>query len=475
MPSYLSDTFRGGISPFEDRGLPGAGKFVKNIDIRKDLDSLSCQYALIDETSATAFNSLATFIVPCTNGKTYAFFNNGRIYERQSDKSWTLVYTDTQESTTGIIGAAEFWEAGSSFLYWATATRLNRKPIPGNGVTPWNDVNTGGTGAWPKTNLTSSTWHTMREVLGALQVCNGSDIAQVSYGDSSYTTSILGLVPGNISQCLIERGTNVVVGCNRKDGISNSGMFVWDGYSDAYLSKRLVPVNSINALIDIDVPLMQVGSNGAVYYSDTNAAPPIFTFPGGGKVNPGGVCNDNGIALFGVFGNGAGKTGIYSYGQKKGGMYHTLSLEYALTCDEIGAVCKVGDDILVSYKSGTDYGIKRVNTAAKATGIFESLDFKAPPDAKLGGVLPMWEKIIIKTKPLPGGTKIYCSRRINKDGIFDTLPCNLISGADRFETAGATEAVFLCGDKSRRFEYQITLVPSSNLTPEVLEVEVVFS
>ena len=53
MASYLIDSFEGGISPFNTKGPKGSGKMVKNADIRKSMNSLTCQQALVDETIDT--------------------------------------------------------------------------------------------------------------------------------------------------------------------------------------------------------------------------------------------------------------------------------------------------------------------------------------------------------------------------------------------------------------------------------------
>ena len=49
MGIFQTISWRGGISDYEDKGIPGAFKFAANIDIRKLIDSISCQQALMDE------------------------------------------------------------------------------------------------------------------------------------------------------------------------------------------------------------------------------------------------------------------------------------------------------------------------------------------------------------------------------------------------------------------------------------------
>ena len=47
--AFIINSFRGGLSDYEDKGLPGCFKFAKNLDIRKEADTLTCGQALEDE------------------------------------------------------------------------------------------------------------------------------------------------------------------------------------------------------------------------------------------------------------------------------------------------------------------------------------------------------------------------------------------------------------------------------------------
>ena len=49
MPIYEIKSFKGGLSQYEDKGIPGAFKFATNLDIRKRIDSISANQALTDE------------------------------------------------------------------------------------------------------------------------------------------------------------------------------------------------------------------------------------------------------------------------------------------------------------------------------------------------------------------------------------------------------------------------------------------
>lgn len=477
MASWLINTFNAGISDYENKGARGSFKAGQSLDIRKLIDSLSCQQAIANETitDGGGLTDLPLFMFPASDGQFYAFCRDGKIFRRTSGGVWALMYTDTNESGN-IIGAAQWVNKnGWTYLMWATPTRLNVKKLIGpaySNTEPWADVNVADTGTWPKTNLTSATWHTMVEVNGTLQIANKNVLALVGF-DFSYTNLALQLVPHNLAKAIIERGVNAIVGCDRDDNIGKSGMFQWDQISQNYNNKKILPVKSINALIDTDKPLAQVGTKGALFYTDFLNSLPITYFPGGGQCYPDGVENDDGLALFGVFGNGTGNTGIYSFGKKRNNAPYALNLEYPITCDEIGSVKKVGTDLFISYKNGSNYKIAKVNTSAKAQGSYYGLDLEVPAKY-IADALPLFTKVRLKTAPLPSGTNIEVWRRIDKNLSNGFTPANMEGGSTQFNTTGAQEAWFYIGDYGKIIEPKLILNPSGNNTPEVYSIEVFF-
>jgi len=530
MAVYEIYHWLGGIADYEDRGIRGAFKFGSNLDIRRDVDSLKVGQALEEEglnasqsTSAsqspsrsvsvsasasvsssrspspspgthsqsasgspsaslspsasqsqsssvsgspspssaltTVFKDLIHTFVKCTDGNTYGFGNAGYIYKRDSGGDWTQVYKDPDGA---IKGAAEWYsDAGKTYLYWACDTELKRKEIPG--VSNWNDVQT------VADNLTSATWHTMREAGGSLIIANKTKLALVGY-DSSYTPEALNLIPGNLANTIVERNGRVIIGTAR----------VAD------------PTKGINAAIDTEVPLAQVGDDGKVFFANMTDTVPAIVFPGGGKVNPGGVTNEvesvnffeweegesswidkqsiGNLALFGVFGGDAGKGGIYSYGRKKKNHSITLNLEYLLDEDEIGAVASVGGTVIASYRDGTDFGVQAVDGTTKATGTYEGLDYRAP--VKLPASITTWKYAELFMSPLPSGASVQFWYRVDKTGSF--IQAYTADGSTSFSTASGDKVVFRIGVDGEIFEPKIVLVPTVNSSPEVFRCRIFF-
>jgi hypothetical protein len=527
MPVFEIKSYRGALSDWEDKGTPGAFKFGSNLDVRKDIDSLTCNQALVDEgldeghspslspspsaslsyspslspsgsvsntpsptaspsaspsttpspsVSAspsntpsssisfspspsagltTVFNDLIRFFVKCSDGYTYGFGSTGSIYRRDSDGFWMQVYKDPNGA---IKGAEEKPSStGKRWLYWATDLQLNRKEIPG--LSNWNDVQT------VANNLRSASWHTMKQIGGALKICNLDYLAFVGY-DDSYTNEALDLIPGNYTKTLVERNGRVVIGTY----------------------KATDPNNGINSAIDAEYPIIQVGNDGYVYFADFSNSISIKRFPGGGKTNPGGVCNEverpemfdweenalswidkqeiGNMALFAVYSTETGRGGIYSYGRRNKNKPFVMNLEYQFDADELGAIVNIDGTTLVSYRDGTDFGVKAVSNTIKATAIYEGIDLRAP----IKGVsnITNWKNAEVFMKPLPANSSVSFYYKVNKTGDW-------IQAGNTYNSANGKKAVFPIVVDGEIFEPRVVLTPYLNTTPEIHRIRINFN
>lgn len=532
MAIYEITSCRGGLSDYEDKGTPGSFKFAANLDIRKVQDSISCNQALVDEGLlssrspsasvspslspsassslsesasisptpspsssvslspsttpsvsvslspsvtpsssispspspsaglSTVFGDLIRYFVKASDGYTYGFGSTGYVYRRDQDGYWQVVYKDALGE---IKGAEEKPAAGGKFyLYWATDKTLKRKDI--SGLTNWNDVEV------VAQNLKSDVPHTMKQVAGSLMIANGSYIAMVGY-DDSYTNEALDMIPGNIAKTMIERNSQLIVGCYR-EGNTTTG---------------------VNAAIDAEYPLAQIGDDGELHFSDMANTIPIKRFPGGGKVNTGGVTNEidqatffqweqtadswldsqsvGNLSLWAVYNADTGKGGIYSYGRKNKNHPVVMNLEYQFDADELGALVTVEGTTLVSYRDGSSFGVKAVDATTKAQGIYEGLDFKAP--TKKNEVLTEWSRHEVFIAPLPSGTSIQFYYRLNKTGTWKLG--RTASGEVSFSIANATKATFVINGEGEIFEPRLVLNPSFNVAPEVYRQRTFFT
>jgi len=524
---YEITSFRGGLSDDEDKGIMGSFKFGSGLDIRKRKDTLSSGQALEEEglfasrspslsaspsssasSSAspsysrspsptpspsasqspsvsvslspsatpsysispspspsggitTVFRDLILFFVKCSDGYTYGFGNTGYIYRRDADGIWLQVYKD---SNGKIKGACEKPSSnGKLWIYWATDRVLKRKQIPGR--SDWNDAET------VNTNLESADWHTMVQTAGGLKIANRDVLGLVGY-DDSYTNEALDLIPGNFAKTLVERNGRVIVGTYRAAD----------------------PNKGVNAAIDSEVPLAQVGDDGEIFFSNMSDSIPVKRFPGGGKCNPGGVANlieqvnffeweENALswidkqsvgnlAIFGVFGADSGTNGIYSYGRKYKNHPFTLNLDHLMDVDEIGAVTVVDGTILASYQDGSSFGVKAVDADNKTEGVYEGLDFKAPIKKPID--ITVWESAELTMAPLPSGSWVEFWYKLDKTGDF--VRAYVMDGStQRYSTASTKKVLFRIQRESQIFEPRIVIHPSGNQTPEIHRARIYFS
>ena len=533
MPVLEHKSFLGGISTHNDRGIRGSFKFGSNLDIRKVNDTLSCGQALKEDglfgtshsqssslspspsvspsgsvssspsssnspsrssspsgsasrsasaslspsasqspsssrsasPSASAglnnvYEDLVLFWVKATDGNTYGFGDEGHIYRRYSDGFTRMVYTDSRGKIKGAIEKPS--SDGKTYLQWATDTQIKRKELPG--ASTWNDVTE------IADNLTGSEWHTMKQIGGANYVANGSKLALVGY-DDSWTNEALNVIPGNQIKTIIERNGRAVLG-TYKTGYPNKG---------------------INGAIDTEYPLIQRGDDGELYYADFTNTIPVRRFPGGGRVNPGGVANEidqvdvfdwvfgadswvdkqsiGNMSLWGVFSAGAGTNGVYSFGRKHKDQPFTLNLEYEMDVDEIGAIITVDGTTLISYRNGSSVGVKAVDLDNKAIATWESLEFRSP--IKKAEQPTYYSHVELFMDELPAGCRVGLSYKRNKSD--DWITAYTGNGDSVFSTQGAKKATFRITAEMDIYELQVTLTPNGNNAPEIHRIRTYFN
>lgn len=439
----------GGVSDYSDRGILGSFKMASGLDIRKQTDSISCQQGLTT-IGAGVVTDLILFLVPSSDGNTYGFGDTGKVYKITSSGTVTLAYTTTGK----VTGAAEWTHDNDKYyLYWTVGTNLHRKEIPGN--TGWTDVDADA--GWPKTNLENVAWHTMKVADALLLICNGPFIAMVGY-DQSYMVEAMQVYPDELTKTIIERQDYAIIGTYKSSDMEKGALYSWKSDFDLFVKRKEIPAKGVNALIDTEITLMQAGNGGGFFYSDLSNVLAVSSASTETQVNPDGVDVDDGLGLFGMY--GGANSGIWTLGRKRKNAPFVLNLDYPLTADEIGSVKNIGSTILVSYRSGATYGLKKVDSTLKGTGTYYSLDLIAPKEF----VRPLlWKSIILKTKDMPTSTSIECYYRVNKNGDW-------VQAKMQDEVATHTsgmEAIFLIGAEGSILEFKLVLNPNGNNTPEI--------
>ena len=202
MPEYLPyiiDSFRGGISDEQTRGIKGAYKFSYGIDIHRRRDSLYCNWAMSTIGLSASVNDLIKYTIQARDGSTYAMGHLGSVYAisgKVDDPVLTYVYTDYNGE---IKGAAEWKQSdGNTYLYWATNTSIARRTFNGQPDTPWPD---GSVTQDYKTTLDASDYHPMKQAGGNLSIGNSNFLAIIDY-TGNFNPAAMNLRPGNIIKTL---------------------------------------------------------------------------------------------------------------------------------------------------------------------------------------------------------------------------------------------------------------------------------
>ena len=309
----------------------------------------------------------------------------------------------------------------------------------------------------------------MKQIGGANYIANGSKLALVGY-DDSWTNEALDIIPGRLIKTIIERNGRAVEGT----------------YPAGY------PNKGINGAIDCEYPLIQIGDDGNLFYADFNSSMPIKRFPGGGRVNPGGVANEveeieifdwvfgadswvdrqtlGNMSIWGVFDADIGKNGLYYYGRKNKEQPFTLNLEYLMEVDEIGAVVNVDGTTLASYRDGTDFGVRAVDPDIKAEGIWEGLEFRFP--TKKAEQITRVSHVEVFMDLLPTGCSVYFYYQKNKSGTF--VQAYTAEGGEAFTATNGKKATFRIGEEMDIFEPRIRMVSSGNTTAEIFRIVTYF-
>ena len=417
---YNIKSFTGGISDFADKGMAGSGKFVSGCNIRDKSDGLKCNQALAQEGSGV-IEDLVLWFVATPDNDIYGFGDTGKIYKRTNSTGvWTKVHTDSNGKIKGAALGYKFISAGvfHTYLYWATDTRLNRKLIPGE--SNWSDVNSGD-GGFPKTNLSSSDWHMIKQINEYVLVANDNKMAGVAVDDDSYSNEInTGTLPPSVSiTAITARENDLVAACSSKDLSEQGCLYAVDMINVDWVSRANMSFKKVDAAIDGEQFLMV--AEGKLWYSNMYNRIPVLDIPGNGSVIPGGVALKDNLCLFAV-GNAVRKSGdsdvacngIYAYGRVRNASSPVFNLEYPIICDSMGAIISANDKIFVSYKLDDDYIVATLDANNKQVGEYESLELAAPytqfPNRS------HVESIVLKTKPMPENTKIQVYYRLNLTG-----------------------------------------------------------
>jgi len=464
-------SFRGGISEHGNKGPKGSFKFGYGLNIRDGEDTLKANQALKKDSSTTVTDLPLAFVIG-SDGNKYAFGDTGKIYRKVSG-TWSLVYT---ESGGRITGAVEFVSTGGTFILYATQTKLRKISLTNAGGTWSGNVSDAGTFSDGR----AGTWHTMIVALGVVLINDGPYQAIYDYEDA-FNATALTLSPGKLAKVLAAIDNKEWIG-TEKDRTGKGWLVDWDRQQDSWLKEKPAQGGTVNAIGYLELGLiLQVGDEGKLKYFNRSDSSPLKVIPGTANLYPNAITEHNTIPHFGM--NGGTKNGVYSYGRFDKNDPLALNLEYVpshgkLTGTEIGALASDGDDIYVSWKDGSTYGIDVTDQSNKADAVYESLEFNAghPESEKF------WTMVKVVTRKLPASTEVkvfYRTTRAPDDDEYDDpdewIPTTMSDERDAIDGTGETKGIFNVEGLGENYEVRIEIYPNGNNTPEVVSANTYFA
>lgn len=338
MSTYQVKSFRGGISEYEDKGIPGSFKFAVNADIRRSNDSLSAGQALIDEginagsTSASPSPSASTS--PSGSPSTTASPSASVSPSSSPSKSPS---PSTGESDSPSLSASLSASPSASV---SPSTSISASPSPSSGLeSVFEDLikvfveskdgytyGFGNAGCIYRRDSDGFWMRLYKDPDGAIKGASEwyDDAGKLWLVWATDTLLKKKEIPGQLNWNDVITVGNLVSSewhTMREAGgalmICNKEFVAYLGYDGSFTPEAvdLIPGNiaktiverdgravfgtvrasdtsrGVNGAIDSEVPLAQVGTDGEVFYANMIDSIPVLRFPGGGKVNPHGVTN----------------------------------------------------------------------------------------------------------------------------------------------------------------------------------------
>ena len=347
---------------------------LSNSDIHTELGSVKCQLALAKESGATILDACYQAVAP--TGDTYFFSStDGSIFKRTQAGTYSAVRTNGNGAHKGACYY-------NSYIWYATSTKLGKFDLSST----WSDS---------EEDLTAGE-HPMLQFDLGLYIGNDNDVAMVDSADT-FNGSALDLPVECDILALKDYGDDLLVAEKPGDYITDCKIFRWDTVADSWTISDPIKETSINTFIDADnVIYVQAGDNGNIYMytgQELQLVNQIRDFDTT-TVNHQLSTNYKGRALI------ANGDTVYSLHSKTQSMETALCGEYTISQSgaTIISIRAVGDDLLVAWGDGTDYGVDNISTN-RASAVIKTPLFRSYHTIEVGYAdLPTGTSISIATQ-----------------------------------------------------------------------------
>ena len=368
-----------GLGDSKWSGIAGAVAECVGLDIHSTPGITKARQKLTKESGSTV-TEFVKVAVAASNGYSFWFSaDSGKIWARNSSGSWSLAYTTSAAAgESKCLGAMEY----NGYVYWATQSRLHRAAIA-NADDSWGTVDLN----WATFTVTDSSFHPMAIQDLTLFVGDGNQVAEVSDA-GVFSANVLDInTPLRIS-AMIAYNIDLLIGTYVADTVNRTELIRWDTVSSSWNTTDPIEEQGINAFIrDDNYVYVNAGKAGNLYFYNGEQLVPFKRIPGTysttqtAKVHAGSVANYQGVPVFGfsnITGNPA-KQGVYSFGSYSRDYQKVLDLSWVISADvtssaEVGAILALDMDLCVAWKSGSSYGVDKVDVSNKyASAYFETM------------------------------------------------------------------------------------------------------
>lgn len=440
-PITITNFFNGGISDSRWSGLQDSLYRMVGLDPHSEPAVLKAEQAL-DNDSGAVVTEFVKYQVVSSNTYTYHFSaDSGKIWERTSGGTWSLVYTTVPAAGEAkCLGAIEF----NGYIIWATESRLHRiLASNAKGAAAWT---TNAVPNWQTFSKTNKYFHPMMEQNLNLYIGDSNYLAEWNADDSVFTPDALDLESTYNIKCLAKIGTDIAIGTKIDDTKAKSAIFRWNTWSVSFTTSDEVEEVGINAFIPADNFLyVSAGYSGNIYSYDGDKLELYRKIQG--NYSPTATCNINPDAtavldnqvLIGVS-NRVGNPclqGVYRIGRHSRNYPYILDLAYPIserssgslvtTSIEIGSIVTLGQKILVSWKNGTSYGIDILDADNKCDGAYFETRVMRPDRLTFS----IFSEFRMAYNSLPASTALTLSYDKNYSGSYTVPTSGQVTDIDR--------------------------------------------
>ena len=215
--------------------------------------------------------------------------------------------------------------------------------------------------------------------------------------------------------------------------ISKCRVIRWDTVSESWSAEDDIYDVEVYAFIrDDNFVYALVGNAGMLYFYNGEKLVPFMRIPGSwspsatAKINANAVGFLRNVPVFGLSGTLGDPTelGVYSLGSYSKDYPKTLSLDYPIsvglsTLIEIGVVLTKGSDMWVSWKSGSTYGVDKLDWTAKYASAYLETMMLSP--TKNRSNYKTVARVQAPYASLPASTAVALAYKKNYAGSFTTF------------------------------------------------------